>query len=107
MLFVTETVSNFLCSSKAQFILVFVMVVLGRYMVRRNVKEFIPAGVGIVCLYDLVGPLVSWGRDEIVRETRDSGWSREFSWDHVGRMMLQTYLWLIGGGTPPEWVHTD
>ncbi len=72
MLLVTETVSNFLCFSKAQFCLVFVMVALGRYMARRNVKEFILAGVGIVCLYLVVGPLVSWGRDEIVRETGDS-----------------------------------
>src|SRR5581483_154516 len=71
-LLVTETVSNFLCFSKAQFCLVFVMVALGRYMARRNVKEFILAGVGIVCLYLVVGPLVSWGRDEIVRETGDS-----------------------------------
>jgi glycosyltransferase involved in cell wall biosynthesis len=32
---------------------------------------------------------------------------QEFSWDHVGRMMLETYRWLIGGGTPPAWVHTN
>ena len=29
---------------------------------------------------------------------------QEFSWDHVGRRMLQTYRWLVGGGAPPAWV---
>jgi glycosyltransferase involved in cell wall biosynthesis len=32
---------------------------------------------------------------------------QEFSWDRVGRMMLETYRWLVGGGTPPAWVHTN
>ncbi len=25
----------------------------------------------------------------------------------VGRMMHRTYLWLLGGGAPPDWVRTD
>ncbi len=29
---------------------------------------------------------------------------QEFSWKHVGGMMLETYRWLVGGGTPPAWV---
>ncbi len=29
---------------------------------------------------------------------------QEFSWDHVGQRMLQTYRWLVGGGAPPAWV---
>lgn len=29
---------------------------------------------------------------------------RDFSWDRVGRMMHATYLWVLGGGTPPDWV---
>jgi glycosyltransferase involved in cell wall biosynthesis len=32
---------------------------------------------------------------------------QEFSWDHVGRMMLETYRWFIGGGTPPAWVQMN
>lgn len=32
---------------------------------------------------------------------------REFSWLHIGQMMHQTYLWILGGGTPPDWVRID
>jgi glycosyltransferase involved in cell wall biosynthesis len=32
---------------------------------------------------------------------------QEFSWDRVGRMMLETYRWLLGGGAPPAWVHRN
>jgi glycosyltransferase involved in cell wall biosynthesis len=32
---------------------------------------------------------------------------QEFSWDHVGRMMLETYRWFLGGGTPPAWVQMN
>ncbi len=32
---------------------------------------------------------------------------QEFSWDYVGRRMLDTYRWLIGGGSPPAWVLTS
>jgi len=32
---------------------------------------------------------------------------REFSWLHIGQMMYQTYLWILGGGTPPDWVRID
>jgi glycosyltransferase involved in cell wall biosynthesis len=32
---------------------------------------------------------------------------RDFSWDHVGRMMFQTYGWLVGGGAPPQWVRLN
>jgi glycosyltransferase involved in cell wall biosynthesis len=28
----------------------------------------------------------------------------EFSWERVGRMMYETYGWLIGGGAAPSWV---
>jgi glycosyltransferase involved in cell wall biosynthesis len=32
---------------------------------------------------------------------------QEFSWDRVGQMMLETYRWLVGGGTPPAWVRMN
>ncbi len=42
------------------------------------------------------------------RGRRGRQWmEREFSWERIGRRMLETYRWLLGGGSPPEWVHTD
>lgn len=32
---------------------------------------------------------------------------KEFSWERTGRMMLEVYHWLIGGGAPPAWVQTN
>jgi len=32
---------------------------------------------------------------------------REFSWDRVGKMMHETYEWVLGGGPPLDWVITD
>jgi glycosyltransferase involved in cell wall biosynthesis len=32
---------------------------------------------------------------------------QEFSWNQVGYKMLETYRWLLGGGTTPAWVHTN
>ena len=29
---------------------------------------------------------------------------QEFSWQHVGRQMSETYRWVLRGGTKPEWV---
>lgn len=69
MLFVMEAVTNFMCFSKLQFVLVFIMVALGRYLARRNVKEFIFAGAIVLGIYVWVGPLVSWSRDQVVLET--------------------------------------
>ncbi len=31
----------------------------------------------------------------------------DFSWERIGAMMHKTYLWLSGGGTPPDWVRND
>jgi len=33
--------------------------------------------------------------------------NRDFSWERVGKMMYETYEWVLGGGPPPEWVITD
>jgi len=39
------------------------------------------------------------------RGERGRAWmERDYSWTRVGRMMRDTYLWLLGGGTPPDWV---
>lgn len=32
---------------------------------------------------------------------------RDFSWERIGEMMHKTYLWLLGGGTSPDWVRLD
>ena len=32
---------------------------------------------------------------------------RDFSWHEIGRKMLATYEWLLGGGSPPDWVRED
>lgn len=32
---------------------------------------------------------------------------RDFSWTRVGEMMHKTYLWLLGGGSTPDWVRVD
>jgi glycosyltransferase involved in cell wall biosynthesis len=31
----------------------------------------------------------------------------DFSWRRVGEMMHKTYLWLLGGGSTPDWVRVD
>ncbi|MDD5034078.1 MAG: glycosyltransferase [Methylococcaceae bacterium] len=31
----------------------------------------------------------------------------DFSWQRIGKQMVQTYRWMIDGGTPPEWVWLD
>lgn len=37
---------------------------------------------------------------------RGRAWmASEYSWSSVGRMMLATYHWLLGGGIPPQWVY--
>ncbi len=42
------------------------------------------------------------------RGQRGRQWmEEEFSWQHVGQRMLETYRWLVGGGTPPAWVLTN
>ncbi|TRZ88385.1 MAG: hypothetical protein D4R88_08100 [Methanosarcinales archaeon] len=32
---------------------------------------------------------------------------RDFSWERIGRMMYQTYEWVLNGGQPPPWVILD
>ena len=36
---------------------------------------------------------------------RGRAWmKRDFSWERVGRMMIESYRWTLEGGEPPEWV---
>ncbi len=32
---------------------------------------------------------------------------RDYSWSKIGAMTIKTYEWLLGGGTPPDWVRLD
>lgn len=32
---------------------------------------------------------------------------QEFSWERIGQMLHETYLWILGGGRPPECVRLD
>jgi glycosyltransferase involved in cell wall biosynthesis len=59
------------------------------------------------------GPLTDALRDAMARPASDLSargvrgreWmEREYSWSRVGRMMHDTYAWLIGGGSVPPWV---
>lgn len=71
LLLVAETITNFVSFSKEQLLLVFIMVALGRFLAKRNVREFIFAGLATLGIYFLVSPLVAWGRMRIERETGD------------------------------------
>ncbi len=60
-----------------------------------------------------VGPLVGALREamrlapEILAKMGLQGraWmERDFGWDEIGRRMVKTYEWLLGGGEPPPWV---
>jgi len=48
--------------------------------------------------------------DDDLSEMGENGrnWMKQgFSWDRIGEMMHKTYEWILGGGTPPEWVRLD
>jgi glycosyltransferase involved in cell wall biosynthesis len=32
---------------------------------------------------------------------------RDFSWPHIGQMMYETYMWLLNGGTLPDWIRVN
>lgn len=63
-----------------------------------------------------VDPLVECLREAMTKSTeelavmgeRGRTWmKRDFSWERIGAMMRKTYEWILGGGSPPEWVVTD
>jgi glycosyltransferase involved in cell wall biosynthesis len=62
------------------------------------------------------GPLTECLRSALTRSREDlrgrgergRAWmEQDFSWARAGRMMRDTYLWLLGGGDPPPWVRMD
>jgi glycosyltransferase involved in cell wall biosynthesis len=39
---------------------------------------------------------------------RGRAWmERDFSWPRIAERMRDTYLWMLGGGPPPDWVRID
>jgi hypothetical protein len=69
MLFVTEVITNFLCFSKLEVLLVFIMTALGRFQATKSVKELVFAGMATVGIFVLLAPLVTWSRLRLYRET--------------------------------------
>jgi glycosyltransferase involved in cell wall biosynthesis len=68
---------------------------------------WIDVGTGplVKCLRDAMSSSPA-ERDAMGRRGRE--WmQRAFSWAEVGRKMLSTYEWLVGGGAAPEWVRQD
>jgi len=62
------------------------------------------------------GPLAACMREVLARspaELRQCGergrvWmDRDFSWSRIARMTRDTYFWLLGGGSPPDWVRIN
>ena len=49
--------------------------------------------------------LAASSEDLRARGLRGREWmKRDFSWERIGSMMLETYEWLLGGGARPGWV---
>ena len=49
--------------------------------------------------------LAASSEDLRARGLRGREWmERDFSWERIASMMLETYEWLLGGGAAPEWV---
>lgn len=69
LLFFSEIITNFLCFSKLEVVLVCIMAVLGRFMARRNVREFAISGVAIFAFFVFLSSLVAWCRVRLVSET--------------------------------------
>jgi hypothetical protein len=69
MLFGTELITNFLCLSKLEVLLVFIMAALGRFLAKKKVKELVFAGVVTLGIFIIIAPLVTWSRLRISRET--------------------------------------
>lgn len=65
--------------------------------------------IGVEPLVECLKEAMSLSFEELViRGQRGRAWMKQdFSWDHIGKMMYKTYEWVLGGGTPPDWVITD
>lgn len=73
MLFVTEVITNFLCLSKLEVLLIFIMAALGRFLATKKIKEVVFAGIATLGIFILIVPLVNWSRLRIYRETGSVG----------------------------------
>jgi len=64
---------------------------------------------GVAPLYECLQHVLQLSRPTLVAMgQRGRDWmSREFSWSRIADMMYQTYCWLLGGGTPPDWVEMN
>ena len=65
--------------------------------------------IGVESLVECLKEAMSLSSEELVIQgQRGRAWmERDFSWDRIGKMMFKTYEWVLGGGSPPEWVVTD
>ena len=65
--------------------------------------------IGVEPLTECLREAMSKSSDELFdMGTRGRQWmKRDFSWERIGKMMHETYEWVLGGGPPPEWVITD
>jgi len=63
--------------------------------------------IGADALASALSESMTLNRPELrVMGLRGREWiEEEYSWAKVGTMMLDTYRWLRGGGSPPPWVH--
>jgi len=64
---------------------------------------------GVEALTECLREAMSKSSEELFdMGTRGRQWmKRNFSWERVGKMMHETYEWVLGGGPPPKWVITD
>lgn len=62
--------------------------------------------LGEGALVECLEEALALSRTELERRgERGRRWmDRDYAWPRLGRMMRDTYLWLLGGGTPPDWV---
>ena len=65
--------------------------------------------IGFEPLIECLQEAMSKSREELIdMGTRGRQWmKRDFSWERFGNMMYGTYEWVLGGGSPPEWVIID
>jgi len=65
--------------------------------------------IGVNPLVECLREAMALSPEELTeRGHRGRAWMElDFSWERIGEMMHKTYLWLLGGGKPPEWVVTD
>jgi glycosyltransferase involved in cell wall biosynthesis len=73
----------------------------------RQAGWWIDIGVGpLVACLELA--LAESPADLSARGLRGREWMKaEYSWQHIGRQMAETYEWILNGGTKPEWIISE